>query len=674
MVVSNINIKQFALLFGIMFFSVFSFAQVLTTNPCAEPATSELTVDDPCVATTTAGFTNLFDPGSCNSGLFDDGWAWYIGTGAANTITYTPDPGFDAVIHLFEVPDPAACSVIELGCSDTGGAGVTETIVGGGTLGTLYYIRIQLYGSNTTMTGCIGVVANPATCSDFIQNGTETGVDCGGSCPYACPPPTTGSYTGGADPCFAPLNTTVDIVDCSLIGTAGFNSTTGDINFDGSVKINDPVPTPACGVGGGTPYGTWVQYDPLVGVTAATLNVVNATGTSDVNIAFYQGTCGSLTQLGCQLLLESVPPNMYLQPVNVSGINDAQPLWAYVYSTKAFSFTGTLLGTAAVASNDDCGSAIAATGPACNAGATPSTFIPPSNYSAGICTGGTWYSNENTVYYSFTPTTTTATLEIDNILCDDGSAGGTSQFGVWENCADLTNNPLLVGSGFLGCVVGTAPLSLSGLTIGATYYIVVDGNAGSVCSWDFSSTGGIILPIKLIDFTAELVEDKVELEWTTVTEINNDYFTVEKSKDGFVYEEIGIVEGAGNSNTMLKYNLLDRHPLNGISYYRLKQTDYDGSSWYSEVLAVKIESGFEDAQIYPNPVKEHGVLHFYSKDEREIDLKIFDVTGREVFSETILPSKGDNKFVFDINSFKSGMYFVHLNNEKDKKNLKFIKE
>jgi hypothetical protein len=649
------------------------YSQALVTSPCTEPAGAEWTVGAACVATTTAGFTGLFNPASCNSGAFDDGWAWYTGTGAGNTITYTPDPGFDAIIHLFEVPDPAVCSVIELGCSDNAGAGGAETIIGGGVSGVLYYIRIQLLGSNATMTGCLGVAANPATCTDGIQNGTETGVDCGGSCPYGCPPPTTSSTT----PCSATINTTVDVITCDLIGTPGFNETAGAVNFSASVKNGiGSAPEPSCGWNIGNSnnlYSTWATYDPLTGVISGSLDAGAISATKDINYAFYDGSCGALTEVGCGNLATISGVNGVLSPVNVSGIDDTQPLYLLLYSQAAFSFQGTLQGFGGVPANDVCASAEVVDTEGCNAGATPSSFIPPSNYNAAICAGGTWYSNENTVYYSFTPTSTDATLEIDNILCNDGSGGGISQFGVWESCAAVNLAPS-AANGFLGCVVGTSPLSLSGLTIGQTYYIVVDGNAGSICNWDFAATGGIILPIKLLEFTAELANERVDLDWITESEVNNDYFTIEKSRDGFTFEVVDVISGAGNSSVTRKYELKDDKPFVGTSYYRLKQTDYDGKHSYSEVETIINELDFTDAQVNPNPVENFAQLSFNSKLEDNIEVQIFDVTGKMVLDNKFVANKGLNNFKLETGLLKSGMYFINVNNSKSKKQFKFIKE
>ena len=108
------------------------------------------------------------------------------------------------------------------------------------------------------------------------------------------------------------------------------------------------------------------------------------------------------------------------------------------------------------------------------------------------------------------------------------------------------------------------------------------------------------LPVELLNFYATLNNRKVDLTWQTASEHNNDFFTVERSADGFNFEPILFKDGAGNSTTLLSYSDKDLQPLEGVSYYRLKQTDFDGAFDYSDIRVVSTST---DAQvlIYPNP-------------------------------------------------------------------------
>jgi hypothetical protein len=119
--------------------------------------------------------------------------------------------------------------------------------------------------------------------------------------------------------------------------------------------------------------------------------------------------------------------------------------------------------------------------------------------------------------------------------------------------------------------------------------------------------GNEILPVVLLGFTATYVGNEgVKLSWMTSMEENNDYFTIERSADAVQFEEILTVEGAGDSEGLKEYVVYDRKPLFGNSYYRLKQTDFDGSSETFHVVHVQNVLN-ESLLVYPNPVKNHKV-------------------------------------------------------------------
>ena len=117
------------------------------------------------------------------------------------------------------------------------------------------------------------------------------------------------------------------------------------------------------------------------------------------------------------------------------------------------------------------------------------------------------------------------------------------------------------------------------------------------------------LPVELVYFRAEATKDEqVLLQWETATEINNDYFIVERSSNGFQFEYLQEVLGAGNSFQLTKYVSYDKKPLSGINYYRLKQVDYDGSFEYSNIQVVEFGQIVRQISVYPNPT--YGVLKF----------------------------------------------------------------
>lgn len=117
-----------------------------------------------------------------------------------------------------------------------------------------------------------------------------------------------------------------------------------------------------------------------------------------------------------------------------------------------------------------------------------------------------------------------------------------------------------------------------------------------------STNANNALPVELVDFSATLINNEVVLNWITASELNNDFFTVERSSGGEVFTSMGQVNGRGTTNQAHSYNLIDTHPLNGRSYYRLKQTDFDGSFSYSKIVSVVYEGSSTAAlMVYPNP-------------------------------------------------------------------------
>lgn len=172
------------------------------------------------------------------------------------------------------------------------------------------------------------------------------------------------------------------------------------------------------------------------------------------------------------------------------------------------------------------------------------------------------------------------------------------------------------------------------------------------------------LPITLLDFKARQVGENVRLDWSTGSEINNDYFTIERSKDGIRFEELFRKSGAGISNTTLYYFGYDENPLNGISYYRMKQTDYDGKYSYSNIESINFNNLIDNQlklSVYPNPI-ENIVLRFSlnSKQNENLKYSIVDGLGKLVLSEELEVEKGFNEFIIDAKKLNNGVYFLKI--------------
>jgi FG-GAP-like repeat/Secretion system C-terminal sorting domain/ASPIC and UnbV len=136
----------------------------------------------------------------------------------------------------------------------------------------------------------------------------------------------------------------------------------------------------------------------------------------------------------------------------------------------------------------------------------------------------------------------------------------------------------------------------------------------------------ITLPIRLLHFDAKMIENNVILEWKTASEINNSHFVIERSADGTNFDAIGQMDGLGNSNAIQQYRYLDSQPLSGISYYRLKQVDFDDNFSYSPLVAV--QNTKKQTFVYPNPTKENLYIEIPSDEIASLQIQLFDMQGK----------------------------------------------
>jgi hypothetical protein len=185
----------------------------------------------------------------------------------------------------------------------------------------------------------------------------------------------------------------------------------------------------------------------------------------------------------------------------------------------------------------------------------------------------------------------------------------------------------------------------------------------------FGSEGSSLnpLPIELLSFTAQQNGSVVDLNWETVSEINNDYFTIERSEDAIDFETIATVGGAGNSSNKLNYGITDFAPLLGVSYYRLKQTDYDGKYEFSNIEAVNFtgeeKNGEPSILIFPNPSKGSSTINaLLTNFSYNSDVKIVlrDNLSREYFTGNITTNaKGTATLKLNSNTvLAAAIYFV----------------
>ncbi|MEO8761887.1 MAG: CUB domain-containing protein [Bacteroidia bacterium] len=201
----------------------------------------------------------------------------------------------------------------------------------------------------------------------------------------------------------------------------------------------------------------------------------------------------------------------------------------------------------------------------------------------------------------------------------------------------------------------------------ASYNYPTSGTNISNLAWRFTNNCTscmVILPVELLSFTGNLNDKKqVDLKWSVAVETNNAYFTVERSKDGQVFEELTHVHGAGNSTQTINYSAIDYEPLAGVSYYRLSQTDMNGSTKHFNIISVNNTDNIKDDTFTAIPNPTEGVVNItYSCDAVATGtLKLYDSNGGLVLTKDFTCATGKNTAQLDLESLAPGIYLITFN-------------
>lgn len=168
------------------------------------------------------------------------------------------------------------------------------------------------------------------------------------------------------------------------------------------------------------------------------------------------------------------------------------------------------------------------------------------------------------------------------------------------------------------------------------------------------------LPVSLSEFSADCYDNYVLINWATESELNNDYFIIERSYDDFNWQIAGQIPGAGNSNQYLNYKFTDSKIKPGIVYYRLKQADFDGSFTYSQVISSSCLTYKSELIIYPNP--SNGIIYISGLSENESPSKIIirDNTGKIVYNDDF---SGNNMYSINLSHLQPGIYNLGIYSE-----------
>ena len=197
----------------------------------------------------------------------------------------------------------------------------------------------------------------------------------------------------------------------------------------------------------------------------------------------------------------------------------------------------------------------------------------------------------------------------------------------------------------------TPTLSIDGLKLGLT--------------WATST-----LPITLTSFTGKEAIKSIVLNWATASEKNNKTFELFRSVDGKVFKSIGSINGAGDSDTELKYSFIDENPYAGTNYYQLMQHDFDGKTSSSAIISVDSKIAAAQLTVYASSFEVK--ISISSPNQTKATLQLFDIAGRKLAEQSVEVNKGFNSLSLPV-SLQNGVHFVRYSTDSEVMNKKFVR-
>lgn len=271
--------------------------------------------------------------------------------------------------------------------------------------------------------------------------------------------------------------------------------------------------------------------------------------------------------------------------------------------------------------------------------AGPTTFCASSTEAYSITVAG---ANSTTTYVWTVPigATIVSGQGTSTILVQFASTGGNIGVTVANECE-------------------TIPVSLAVSVTSCVFY-----TGGSNDGFSVTTTINIPLPVELVSFVAEEENGVVELMWITESELNNDFFIVEKSHNGREFRPLVKVTGAGTTNVRQTYTASDEYPYEGVTYYRLLQQDFDGTISYSQIISITVEASNKQMRVYPNPVikRDELFLECYNQIDEIATITYVDSRGITLKTESRELVKGYNMLTLSPQFTSRGVYIVLIKN------------
>lgn len=175
----------------------------------------------------------------------------------------------------------------------------------------------------------------------------------------------------------------------------------------------------------------------------------------------------------------------------------------------------------------------------------------------------------------------------------------------------------------------------------------------------------ILLPIEWLGFEATMMDKTIMLQWSTLSELENSHFEIQRKIKDQPFIKIGEVKGNGTTNERKEYQFIDDHPILGDHYYRLKQVDFNGTMDYSPIVHVVNKNAQRDQlDCYPNPTPSGVVrVNYYSNKNKKTDITIFDLSGKQIETRIASFVEGENSFTIDLSEENEGVYLIKVGEE-----------
>lgn len=583
-----------------------SFASTAQSNDCGGTPPN-LPINGSCVS---QGFSNNQNGtgqtvnASCAGGFgtaYQDVWYTVTGTGSPITITLS-GLNRNAVLAAF-----TSCGSGEVACN-TINALAGGSIVFPSILGTTYFIQIQRRSGN--------------------NNNNQSGSICAVSAVVG---------PSNDDPCAAtPLAVNTN---CTY---------TSETNLGATASAG--VPAPGCGSYSGG--DVWFTITVPAGGDV-TVETNDNGGMSDGGMAIYSGICSSLTLIECD---DDDGPGA-MPSITLTGQTPGATLWIRMWE----------FGNNNNGSFDICANVpplnVTCTFPSPICSGSPIIFNAQSNGT----TAHTVNPGNNYGCLSTTPNPSWFYLEIavSGVLAIDITAGSDVDFAIYGPYANLATGIANCDSHGLplDCSYSTSPTeqaNVPGVLTGEVYILLVTNYASiaqAITVTDAPSntatTNCLILPVELSFFGGERIGDENVIQWRTDSEKDNDYFAVERSSDGENWSAFEIVNGIGNSTSAQNYEVIDRNIDANVTYYRLKQFDFNGSMTTSNAISI-LGKGQINVSVFPNPAQNDVVI---STNESFSEIQVVDIRGNRVKTKTF-PST--NQAMINVSDLNDGIYYFNI--------------